>query len=344
MHDIKKLTLDELSEIVEQLGEKKFRAKQIHEWIWKKNAGSYADMKNIPQRLKDQLSKKYEFNAIKIHSAQESRDGTVKYAFQLADKLLVEGVIIPSRSRVTACISTQVGCALNCSFCATGKMGFVKNLTAAEIYEQVALLNQESFTRFERKLGNIVVMGMGEPLNNYDNTLDALQKVTSKDGLAMSPSRITLSTSGIASKIKKLADDNVKFNLAVSLHSAVSSVRTSIMPINKSNSLEKLVPAIKYFHEKTGSRITFEYLMLAGINDSLKDAQELAKYCKNFPVKINLIEYNANEYSKFQQSDKENVMRFMEFLKSRNMIVNLRKSKGDDIDAACGQLANKKSK
>jgi len=342
MEDIKKLSLQELTEVVEAHGEKPFRAKQIYEWIWKKNASGYDDMKNIPTRLKDRLAKKYEFNSLKIAVKQVSKDQTVKYAFELASGSLVEGVLIPSKSRITACISSQVGCALKCKFCATGTMGFKQNLSTSEIYEQAAILNNEAQKIFKRKLTNIVLMGMGEPLMNYENTLSAINKIVSENGLSMAPSRITLSTAGIADKIRQLADDDVKFNLAISLHSANERIRSSIMPINKTNSLTKLTSAIKYFNKKTGSRITFEYLMMAGINDTIQDAHELADFCKSFPVKINLIEYNNTNDSRFKKSDRDSIGRFVNLLRGeKNMIVNIRKSKGEDIDAACGQLVNK---
>lgn len=342
MEDIKKLSLQELTEVVETHGEKAFRAKQIYEWIWKKNASGYDDMKNIPTRLKDRLAKKYEFNSLKISVKKISKDQTVKYAFELASGLLVEGVLIPSKSRITACISTQVGCALKCKFCATGTMGFKQDLSVSEIYEQAAILNNEAQKIFKRKLTNVVLMGMGEPLMNYDNTLTAIDKIISENGLAMAPSRITLSTAGITEKIRKLADDDVKFNLAISLHSANERIRSSIMPINKTNTLSKLTSAVKYFNKKTGSRVTFEYLMMAGINDTIQDAHELADFCKSFPVKINLIEYNNTNDTRFNKSDRDSLGRFVNLLRGeKNMIVNIRKSKGEDIDAACGQLVNK---
>ncbi len=356
MEDIKKLSLEQLSEVVVGYKEKKFRAKQIYEWIWKKNVNSYDEMTNIPKLLKDRLAKRYNFNSIKIDSFKKSKDQTIKYVFKLHElssdvdelknnkktekNLFVEGVLIPSKSRVTACISTQVGCALKCKFCATGSMGFLRNLSAGEIYEQVALLNKESLSYFDRKLTNVVVMGMGEPLNNYKNTIDALDKVMSKNGLSMSPSRITLSTAGVSDKIKQLADDNTKFNLAVSLHSANDTVRNSLMPINKSNPLKRLTSALKYYNKKTGNRIIFEYLMLDGINDNINDAHELAEFCKSFPVKINLIEYNSTKNGNFKKSNRDSLGRFVNLLKSKNIIINIRKSKGSDIDAACGQLVN----
>jgi len=342
MQDIKELNIEEVEKKIIELGEKKFRAKQIWEFIWKKNASSFEDITSISKTLREKLSELFYFKPIEITDTQRSKDKSLKYALKLDDGYFVEGVLIPSKERVTACISTQIGCALKCKFCATGNLGFVRNLTKGEIYEQVFLLNQQSQIEFDKKLSNIVIMGMGEPLINYDNTLAAIDMITSKDGLEMSPQRITLSTSGVTKMIKKLADDNVKFNLAISLHTANNLKRDNLMSINKTNNLEKLTESIKYFYKKTNTRITFEYLLLDNFNNSLKDAKELAEFCKSVPCKINLIEYNEVEDSGFQKSPENKTIAFVKFLESKNMIVNLRTSKGTDIDAACGQLANKK--
>ncbi len=337
--NIKTTSKSEIEDYIKSINEKPFRAKQIYEWIWNKNAQSFDDMTNISKSLRSKLIEKYFFQSVFIHSFQKSKDRTIKYAFELHDKLLIEGVLIPSKSRITACISSQVGCGLNCGFCATGKMGFTRNLTAAEIYEHTFILNQESEKEFDRKLTNIVIMGMGEPLQNYENVLAAINKITTKVGLAMSPQRITLSTAGIVHKIRKLGDDNIKFNLAVSLHTANEEKRTKIMPVNKSNNLFNLTEALKYYHSKTNNRITIEYLLLKNINDALKDAEELATFCKNFPVKINLIQYNETDKdSIYKKSLQLNFDRFKEYLEKLNIIVNTRKSRGDDIKAACGQL------
>ena len=339
--NIRNISQDDINDFIKSINEKSFRAKQIYEWIWKKNAQRFEDMTNISKPLRQKLAEQYFFNSVQIKSFQKSKDKTIKYIFELPDKLLIEGVLIPAKKRVTACVSSQVGCALNCKFCATGDMGFTRNLTDAEIYEHIFLLNQESEKEFDKKLTNIVIMGMGEPLMNYENTLLAIEKVTKKSGLAMSPTRITLSTVGLTYEIKKLADDNIKFNLAVSLHSANDEKRSEIMPINKTNSIKSLIEALKYFNKKTNKRITFEYLLLKEINDSPEDAYELAEFCKNFPVKINLIEYNTTENSPFKKTNFERVEQFKEVLEKKNLVVNLRKSRGSDINAACGQLVKK---
>lgn len=341
MKNIRDISLKELEDFLESNSEKKFRAKQIFEWIWKKNISSFDNISNISKELRKTLQDNFELKSVEISGVQKSSDKTEKFAFRLPDNNFVEGVLIPSSDRATACISTQVGCSLVCKFCATGKMGFTRNLTKSEIYEQVYLLNVESNKTFERNLSNIVIMGMGEPLINYDNTLAAINLMTSKDGLEMSPLRITLSTSGVTKMIKKLADDEVKFNLAVSLHTANNKKRDSLMSINKANNLTSLIEALKYFYQKTQSRVTFEYLLLKDFNDSLDDAKELAEFCKNFPCKINIIEFNSVTESELSKADEKNMHQFVEFLESKNLIVNVRRSKGKDIDAACGQLANK---
>ena len=339
--DIRSLSLEELKNVLVEKGEKAFRAKQVFEWLWKKNAHSFDDMSNISKSLRDLLNGNFIINYAKPEHVQESSDGTTKIAFKLHDNLLVEGVLIPSEKRATACISCQVGCKLGCDFCATAGLGFKRDLTAGEIYDQIFYIK----TLAEEKgynFSNIVYMGMGEPLLNYDNVMQSIDMVTGKQGLEMSPRRITLSTAGLPHMIKRLADDDVKFNLAISLHSAINEVRNTIMPINKTYNLEDLSEAIMYFVEKTDSRPTFEYLLLKNINDSLDDAKALAHFCKSFPVKINIIEYNPTEQDKYQNANLDKLEAFTKYLESKNIIVNVRRSRGKDIDAACGQLANKK--
>jgi 23S rRNA (adenine2503-C2)-methyltransferase len=278
---------------------------------------------------------------VKIHKAERSSDGTIKYSLKLHDNKLVEGVLIPSKKRLTACVSSQVGCSLSCTFCATGTLKLERNLNYAEIYDQIFILNEEALLNFGKPLSNIVYMGMGEPLLNYENLLKSIELVSSKTGLSMSPKRITVSTAGIAKMIKKLADDDVRFNLAISLHTSDDKKREEIMPINKSINLEELKESIKYFFEKTGTRITYEYILFKDINDSLDDAHELVKFCKSTPCKVNLIEYNSVDNIPFQKASNNKTEKFINFLNEKNVIVNLRRSKGKDINAACGQLVNK---
>jgi 23S rRNA (adenine2503-C2)-methyltransferase len=339
--DIRTLDLDAIVAFLEAHGEKKFRAKQIMEWLWKKSATSFDQMNNIGKGLQQLLSEHFEFQTITLADKQVSSDKTVKCAFEVGENKVIEGVLIPTTSRMTACISSQVGCSLACKFCATGRLKMMRNLSAGEIYDQVVYLRNEANTRYNIPLSNIVYMGMGEPLLNYKNVLESIEKITSPEGLGMSPQRITVSTAGIAKMIKKLGDDGVKFNLALSLHAANDEKRNQIMEINETNNLAILAEALRYFYEKTGTRVTFEYIIFKDFNDSIKDAHELADYCKNLPVKINIIEYNPIDGGEFRQAAPERVDAFAKFLESRNLIVNVRRSRGKDIDAACGQLANK---
>jgi 23S rRNA (adenine2503-C2)-methyltransferase len=341
MKDIRELGEKEIREFVTGQNEKPFRAKQIMEWVWKKSVHDFEMMSNLPAGFRESLKENFMIPALKIQTEQISNDGTRKYGFTGQDNNLVEGVLIPSSQRVTACISSQVGCPLHCRFCATSKLKNRRDLTAGEIYDQVVLLREQSRKVYNRSLSNLVFMGMGEPLLNYDNVLRSIDFITSHSGLGMSPRRITLSTAGLIEEIKRLANDKVKFELAVSLHTANNEKRTRIMPVNKSNPLPELAETIQYFHRETGQRITYEYLMMEDFNDTLEDARELAEFCKITPCKINLIEYNEVPGYSRKKSSPEKMKAFTEFLESKNLIVNIRRSRGGDIDAACGQLAGR---
>jgi len=340
--DILSLNENEIKDFLEKNGEKSFRAKQVYEWLWKKTVRQFDYMTNLSKELRVLFSEHFFIQSVNIDQLQVSKDKTIKLVFRLFDKSVVEGVLIPTEDRATACISSQVGCNLGCHFCATGKLGLRRNLSVGEIYYQVVEIMKLAKEKYNLPLTNIVLMGMGEPLLNYDNVMKAIAMITSDKGLGMSPQRITLSTVGLPRMIKKLADDNIKFSLAVSLHSANDSKRSEFMPVNERNNLDMLRDALVYFNNKTGQRITFEYLLMDGINDSLKDAKDLAEYCKSFPVKINIIEYNSTSDRRFKRSSSQNFDQFVTFLKSRNLVVNVRRSRGQDIDAACGQLAGKK--
>lgn len=340
--DIRELTQEELEQYLAGIGEKKFRASQIYEWIWKKGIASFDEMKNIAKPLRKRLSENFKFANVECIYTISSTDKTHKFLFETSDGYRFEGVLIPSENRVTACISTQIGCQMGCAFCATGQLGFKRNLSSGEIFHQVFSLNRLANEIFGTNLSNIVIMGMGEPLMNYENTLAAIEKICAENSLGMSPQRITMSTCGIAPQIKRLADDGIRFNLSISLHSAINAKRNQIMPINKKYNLEDLSDAIKYFHEKTGKRITYEYLMLGGINDSLTDARALTDFTRVAPCKINIIEYNPHEGDSFKRTDKETLADFIGHIESCNIVVTIRKSKGGDIAAACGQLANLK--
>jgi len=340
--DIRTLSKEQLIVQLEQLGEKPFRAKQIYEWLWKKSAHSFEEMTNLSKELREQLNNHFVILPITAYKVQKSNDGTIKSAFQLHDKHLIEGVLIPTEDRATACVSSQVGCSLTCSFCATGFLKRERNLTAAEIYDQVVLINQQSNESIGRNLSNIVFMGMGEPLLNYSNVLGAIEKITSEEGLNMSAKRITVSTAGIAKMIKKLGDDEVKFNLAVSLHAADDAKRDTIMPINEQNNIEVIIEALNYFQTKCKGELTFEYILLDGVNDTIDDAKKLIAICKQLEdVKINVIEYNKIDQADFHKSTIDTRDKFIDYLSKHKVIANVRKSRGKDIDAACGQLANK---
>jgi 23S rRNA (adenine2503-C2)-methyltransferase len=339
--NIRSLSLEELKAFFVEQGDKAFRGKQVYEWLWKKSVRTFDEMSNLSPATRSLLDEHFCINHVEISDEQKSSDRTIKSAFRLADSKTVEGVLIPTKSRMTACISSQVGCSLSCKFCATGKLDRLRNLDADEIYDQVFLLNEQAKENYGQHLSNIVYMGMGEPLLNYRHVLASIEKVTSEDGLGMSPKRITVSTAGIAKMIKKLADDEVRFNLALSLHAANDEKRDYIMPINEQNSLEALSEAMQYFYEKTGTRPTYEYIIFKDFNDDIRDAVELANFVSITPCKINIIEYNPIDDGEFQQAHSSKVDEFVHYLESRNLIVNVRRSRGKDIDAACGQLANK---
>ena len=339
--DIRELSLEQIQEFCLEHKMPKFRAKQVWLWLWKKRAVSFEEMTSLSKNMRELFYTNFAINAVKIHKAERSIDGTIKYSLQLHDKLLVEGVIIPSKNRLTACVSSQVGCSLACEFCATGTMKLDRNLSASEIYDQVFILNEEAISNFGKPLSNIVYMGMGEPLLNYKALLGSIKFITTEQGLGMSPKRITVSTAGIAKMIMKLADDDVRFNLAISLHTASNSKRDILMPLNQKIKLEELRQSVQYFYDKTGSRITYEYILFKDLNDSLEDAQKLVQFAKASTCKINLIEYNTVDNLPYEKSSNKVTENFIKFLEEKKLIVNLRRSKGKDIAAACGQLVNK---
>ncbi len=339
--DIRALSADEISSFFTENGEKAFRAKQVTEWLWKKAAHSFDEMTNLSKSTRKLLDEHFVINAVTVEEKQISEDRTIKSSFKTSDGKFVEGVLIPTASRMTACISSQVGCSLSCKFCATGRLERLRNLSADEIFDQVVHIARQSETEYGIPLSNIVYMGMGEPLLNYNNVLESIDRITDPNGLAMSPRRITVSTAGIAKMIHKLADDKVRFNLALSLHAANDKKRDYIMPINESNNLEVLAKEMRYFYDQTGTRPTLEYIIFRDFNDSVEDAKDLAAFCKQFPTKINIIEYNPIDGGEFKKADIAKTDKFKLFLEERNLIVNIRRSRGKDIDAACGQLANK---
>lgn len=341
--DIRALSKEQLRDFFVAQGDKAFRGNQVYEWLWSKGAHQFEDMTNVAKATRQMLEDNFVINHIKVDQMQRSEDGTVKNAVRLHDGLIVESVLIPTETRTTACVSSQVGCSLDCNFCATARLKRMRNLNPDEIYDQVVAIDNESKLYFDRPLSNIVFMGMGEPLMNYNNVMKAIDKITSPEGLGMSPKRITVSTSGIPKMIKKLADDEVRFKLAVSLHSAVDAIRSQIMPFSENFPLKDLKESLEYWYAKTKSRVTYEYVVWKGINDDKKSIDALVKFCKYVPCKVNLIEYNPIDDGAFQQASEQAINDYITALERNDIVVKVRRSRGKDIDAACGQLANKEA-
>ncbi len=341
LKNLRSLSKADLEALFSEWGEPGFRAAQVYDWIWAKGVHHISDMRNIPRSLVERLESSYAIRPNALAKAQHSEDGTIKNAVKLPDGLIVESVLIPTEKRITACVSSQVGCSLNCAFCATARLKRMRNLEPDEIYDQVRSIHQQGLEHFGRPLTNIVFMGMGEPLMNYANVLTAIEKITQPEGLGLSPRRITLSTVGLPKMIKRLADDGVKFNLAVSLHSARDVVRSQIMPINDAAPIAVLQESLDYWYRMTKRRITFEYVVWKGVNDAVEDIDALVQLCKRIPCKVNLIEYNAIGDERFQQADPEVLEAYVRALDRIGVTAKVRRSRGKDIDAACGQLANK---
>ncbi len=340
--NIRDLTLSDLEAYFISFGEKKFRAKQVHEWLWSKHASTFEDMSNLGKELRAKLASEFTLPSLTVDTIQQSSDGTVKTRFKTYDNHFVEGVLIPTEERKTVCVSSQVGCSLSCKFCATGFLDRKRNLNFDEIYDQVAVINKQSEKQYQQKLTNIVFMGMGEPLLNYGNVIKAVERISADDGMGMSPRRITVSTAGIARMIKKLGEDKVRFKLALSLHATNDKKRNEIMPINESNNIRSLIDALNYYYKFTKNAISFEYILFDKFNDSQQDAEELIKIYRQVPADlINVIEYNPVESVKFNKPSEKSMTSFIEFLEANRVNVRLRRSRGKDIDAACGQLANK---
>ncbi len=341
--DIRSLSKEQLRNFFVANGDQAFRGNQVYEWLWSKGAHTFEDMSNVAKTTRKMLEDNFVINHIKVDTMQRSEDGTVKNAVRLHDGLVVESVLIPTNTRTTACVSSQVGCSLDCNFCATARLKRMRNLEPAEIYDQVIAIDRESRLYYNHPLSNIVFMGMGEPLMNYNNMMKAIEMITSNEGLGMSPKRITVSTSGVPKMIRKLADDEVKFKLAVSLHSAIEEIRSRIMPFSTSFPLIELREALEYWYKKTKSKISYEYVVWKDINDNKASIDALVKFCKYVPCKVNLIEYNPIDDGEFQQASQESINAYIKALEASDIVVKVRRSRGKDIDAACGQLANKEA-
>lgn len=344
--DIRTISLSNLEVLFASWDEPRFRAKQVYEWLWVKGASDWEAMTNVPKALRAKLADQFTFHSLLEDKTQHSADGTIKSRWLTHDGHRIESVLIPvpDDDRFTVCVSTQVGCSLTCAFCATGRMGRKRNLSAAEIFDQVMGVNRQSLESFGKPLTNVVYMGMGEPLLTYANTMESINRLTAPapEGFGMGARRITVSTAGIAKMIRKMADDGYRCNLAVSLHAADDTKRNQIMPINESNNLAALIESLEYFYWKTKGRISYEYIAFDGFNDSLEDAAKLVQLCrKKFPVRVNIIEYNPIEGLSFEKTDENRLNEFGAYLAREGVTVTIRRSRGKDIDAACGQLANK---
>ncbi len=341
---LKGLTLIELKDFFVSIGEPKYRAEQIFKWMYGSIVDNFGEMNNIPKSLREKLTSLSNLDTLSYSNSEVSHStNTKKYIFITDDNYKVESVVIPEKKRTTLCISTQVGCPLDCKFCATGLMGYKKNLTAGEIFDQYKLAKKD-YT--DSEITNIVYMGMGEPLLNFDATVKSLQIFAEELTTGISLKKITVSTAGIPPKINELAETGLKVKLALSLHSCFDEIRNKIMPINKKYPLSENIEALKNYSKKTGTRITFEYVMLAGINDRNEDIKALIKLCSTMPSKINFIPFNSLEHMKpggiaatLKPSSKDRIERFADKLREKNITVMLRNTQGDDIAAACGQLA-----
>jgi 23S rRNA (adenine2503-C2)-methyltransferase len=339
--DLRSLDYEGLQSALIKVGEPKYRAKQIWEWLWNKQVHDFGAMTNLPKALREKLDSEYEMRSFASKEEQRSADGTVKMALRTYDQKVIESVLIPTEKRKTACISSQVGCSLSCAFCATGRLKRLRNLEAFEIFDQVVEVDRVSKELFGVGLTNIVYMGMGEPLLNLKQVLHSIDRITAEDGLGMSPKRITVSTAGIAKMIRKLGEEKVRFNLALSLHAANDEKRSKIMPINDSNRLDVLAAAMNDYYSKTKNKLTFEYIIFKNFNDEIQDAKELLDFCHKVPSKVNIIEYNSIDGGEFEQALPEKVDAFADYLHRNGVVAKVRRSRGKDIDAACGQLANK---
>ena len=340
MKNIKDYNLDELKEEFINLGEKSYRAEQVFKWLYVDEVSSFEDMTNISKDLREKLIKEYSISNFKILKKLESSDGTKKYLFDILDGNAIETVLMEYHHGKTLCVSSQVGCKMGCKFCASTGIKFVRSLTAGEIVEQILAVQKDE----NIKVSNIVFMGIGEPLDNYDNVMKAVKILNNPKGLNIGARHISISTSGLVPKIYQLADENLQCTLSVSLHATNDQKRSKMMPINKTYNIEELMKACKYYIQKTNRRISFEYALAKDNNDNLEDAQELVNLLKGMLCHVNLIPINKIENGKYIKSTNENIIKFRDYLNSKGIVATIRRELGSDIDAACGQLRRKNLK
>ena len=337
MKNIKDYSLDELKEELKEIGEKPFRAEQIYKWIYENRVSSFDEMTNLSLELREKLKQDYEIKEFKIITKQVSFDGTKKYLFDLLDGNAIETVLMEYHHGYSICVSSQVGCKMGCKFCASTGIPFIRNLTSGEIIEQIMAVERDTGVR----ISNIVFMGIGEPLDNYDNVVKAIRNINNPKGLNIGARHISISTSGLVPKIYKLAEENIQCTLSISLHATTDEQRSKMMPVNNSYNIEELLKACKDYIEKTHRRISFEYALAKENNDNLEDAKRLVKLLKGMLCHVNLIPINKIENGEFTKSSNENIMKFRDYLNEHGIVATIRRELGSDIDAACGQLRRK---
>ena len=340
MKNIKDYNLDELKEEFIKLGEKAYRAEQVFKWIYVDRVSSFDDMTNLSKDLREKLKQEFSMHNFKILQKQESADGTKKYLFDILDGNAIETVLMEYHHGKSICVSTQVGCKMGCKFCASTGLKFVRDLTAGEIVEQILAVQKD----VNDKISNVVFMGIGEPLDNFDNVVNAIAILNNQKGLSIGARHISISTSGLVSKIYELADKNLQCTLSISLHATNNEKRSEMMPVNKKYNIEELIEACKYYIDKTNRRISFEYALAKDNNDNLKDAKDLVKLLKGMLAHVNLIPINKIENGNYTKSSNENIIKFRDYLNSKGIVATIRRELGSDIDAACGQLRKKNLK
>ena len=337
MKNIKDYNLNELKEEFLKLGEKAYRAEQVFKWLYVDKVSSFDDMTNLSKELREKLKQEFSMHNFKILRKQESADGTKKYLFDILDDNAIETVLMEYHHGKSICVSTQVGCKMGCKFCASTGIKFARDLTSGEIVEQILAVERDENIR----ISNIVFMGIGEPLDNFDNVVNAIGIINNQKGLNIGARHISISTSGLVPKIYELADKNLQCTLSISLHATTDEKRSEMMPINKTYNIKELMKACKYYIDKTNRRISFEYALAKDNNDNLEDAVGLVKLLKGMLCHVNLIPINKIDSGKYTKSTNENIIKFRDYLNSKGIVATIRRELGSDIDAACGQLRKK---